>query len=252
MSFPEKVQIDALVACGRCCCICHKFCGTKIALHHIKQKAHGGEDTFDNCIPLCLDCHEDMGKADPQHSTGKHYSEKELRMHRDNWYKRYSNEQSGAIVPICDDDKKLFDRIKQCFSGEIGHMLHYEDLRGIHKRYSFRELFSLEYELRSPLNEFINVELEKLRADLLDKISRFSSVYGQNTFGTDIDLPNYQVTHLWLYDNGYIPVHKVTEEEEQALYETYWNEAEALNDSASDLWNCYYEFLRQGRRIINR
>ena len=32
-------------------------------LHHIKQVAYGGEDTFENCIPLCFDCHADMGKA---------------------------------------------------------------------------------------------------------------------------------------------------------------------------------------------
>ena len=71
MSFPEGVAARALVASGRCCCICHKFCGTKIELHHIKQHAYGGEDTFENCIPLCFDCHEDMGKADPKHPKGK-------------------------------------------------------------------------------------------------------------------------------------------------------------------------------------
>ena len=86
MGFSDEVQAEALVASGRSCCICHKFCGTKITLHHIKQKAYGGDDSFDNCIPLCLDCHEDMGKADPNHVTGKHYTEKELRLHRGKWY----------------------------------------------------------------------------------------------------------------------------------------------------------------------
>lgn len=101
MSFSEKVQAEALAACGRCCCICHKFCGTKIALHHIKQKAYGGDDTFENCIPLCLDCHEDMGKADPKHATGKHYTERELIMHRDNWYreKGYFTQSQVNIHP---------------------------------------------------------------------------------------------------------------------------------------------------------
>lgn len=50
MRFPKSVAIQALVACGRCCCICHKFCGINIELHHIQQKADGGPDTFDNCI----------------------------------------------------------------------------------------------------------------------------------------------------------------------------------------------------------
>lgn len=108
MGFSEKVQADALVACGRCCCICHKFCGTKIALHHIKQKAYGGDDSFDNCIPLCLDCHEDMGKADPHHVTGKHYTEKELRMHRDKWYKQCSPQTTTLEEVTAEDIENLF------------------------------------------------------------------------------------------------------------------------------------------------
>lgn len=104
MGFPKSVEEQALVACGRCCCICHKFCGTKINLHHIKQKADGGEDTFENCIPLCLDCHEDMGKADPKHSTGKHYSENELIMHRDKWYKEMAVKEIEPISKEFIDD----------------------------------------------------------------------------------------------------------------------------------------------------
>ena len=116
MSFSEKVQAEALVACGRCCCICHKFCGTKIALHHIKQKAYGGDDSFDNCIPLCLDCHEDMGKADPHHVTGKHYTEKELRMHRDKWYK-----ENGYLAEKqdCDTHPAFLEVKKQLSIDEI-------------------------------------------------------------------------------------------------------------------------------------
>ena len=90
MSFPDSVAVEALTSCGRCCCICHKFCGTKIELHHIEQKAYGGEDSLENCIPLCFDCHSDMGKADPKHPKGKRYSVEELKRHRDNWYKKVS------------------------------------------------------------------------------------------------------------------------------------------------------------------
>jgi len=88
MAFPQSVADRALAACGRCCCICHKFCGVKMELHHIHQHADGGEDTFENCIPLCFDCHAEMGKGDPHHPKGKRYSEQELRLHRDNWYAR--------------------------------------------------------------------------------------------------------------------------------------------------------------------
>lgn len=108
MGFPEKVQAEALAACERRCCICHKFCGTKMALHHITQKAYGGDDSFENCIPLCLDCHEDMGKADPNHSTGKHYTERELRLHRDNWYESVKNAREGIKEITKEDIDKLF------------------------------------------------------------------------------------------------------------------------------------------------
>ena len=91
MSFPKGVADKALIACGRHCCICHEFCGTKMNLHHIKQVAGGGEDTFDNCIPLCFDCHSDVGSYNPNHPLGRKYSEAELKGHRDNWYAKKGN-----------------------------------------------------------------------------------------------------------------------------------------------------------------
>ena len=112
MSFPEKVEVAALAACERQCCICHKFCGTKIELHHIKQKADGGEDTFENCIPLCFDCHADMGKADPRHPKGKHYSAKELIQHRDNWYEKVRNSREGITEATQEDiEKRVADNV---------------------------------------------------------------------------------------------------------------------------------------------
>lgn len=84
--WPKEVQVKALVACGRKCCICHRFCGTKIELHHIQQEADGGLSDFDNCIPLCFDCHADVGHYNSRHPKGKKYTPGELRGHRDQWY----------------------------------------------------------------------------------------------------------------------------------------------------------------------
>ena len=60
MGFSQAVKAEALAACGRHCCICHKFCGTKIECHHIVHEAEGGPDTSENCMPVCFDCHADM------------------------------------------------------------------------------------------------------------------------------------------------------------------------------------------------
>lgn len=55
MAFDEAVKRKAMVACGRKCCICHKFCGNNMEVHHIKAHADGGDDIFDNAIPLLCD-----------------------------------------------------------------------------------------------------------------------------------------------------------------------------------------------------
>lgn len=90
MGFPTSVADEVLVRCGRHCCLCGKFVGQKIELHHIKQVADGGEDTVDNCIPLCFDCHAEVKAYNSHHPKGRKFTEKELKGHRDKCYERYS------------------------------------------------------------------------------------------------------------------------------------------------------------------
>jgi len=112
MPFAQAVKIEALVATGRCCCICHKFCGIKIECHHIVQEANGGPSTIENCIPFCFDCHADMLSYDPNHPKGTKYRPEELKLHRDNRFAKvsgaspscYTEEQRKA-------DKLLFERL---------------------------------------------------------------------------------------------------------------------------------------------
>lgn len=96
MGFRSDVAEKALVACGRHCCICKKFCSFKIELHHIIQKADNGVDSFENCIPLCFDCHADVKAYNPKHPKGRRFTESELRAHRDGWYQKV-REQHTAI-----------------------------------------------------------------------------------------------------------------------------------------------------------
>ena len=86
MPFPQKVAEDALVACGRRCCLCHKFCRTDIEIHHIVEEANGGPNDLDNAIPLCYECHADMGKKDPHHPKGRGYTPNEIKRLRNHWY----------------------------------------------------------------------------------------------------------------------------------------------------------------------
>lgn len=129
MPFPKPVKEQAAVACNRCCCVCHKFKGIKLEFHHIKQEANGGENTFDNCIPLCFDCHADMCGVNPKHPKGNAYSEKELRMHRDKWYKECSTKENVFVEATAGDIDALFKGKTLVLDGgnAEGHPLSEED-----------------------------------------------------------------------------------------------------------------------------
>ena len=114
MSFSESVKRQVLIDCRRHCVLCGKFCGTHIELHHIKQRAHGGEDTYENCIPLCLDCHADVGRYNDDHPKGTKYSEKELRQRRDLFYKEI---KEGKHCTISEEVAEHFDEIQKILKG---------------------------------------------------------------------------------------------------------------------------------------
>ena len=87
MGFSLEIRTQALVAAARHCCVCHRYKGVKVEVHHIVAQAQGGSDDFDNAITLCFDCHTDAGHYNPNHPRGTKFSRKELREHRDTWHK---------------------------------------------------------------------------------------------------------------------------------------------------------------------
>lgn len=56
-------------------------------IHHIVYRNKGGEDTEENGIPLCFDCHAEVGAYDPQHPKGRRFTESELRSHKQQWFR---------------------------------------------------------------------------------------------------------------------------------------------------------------------
>lgn len=102
MSFSKGIKEDVLVACRRRCVLCGKFCGRNIELHHIVPHSQGGENTFENCIPLCFDHHADVGQAYySEHSKGTKYTESELKRIRDGFYRQIKeNKISNTISEV--------------------------------------------------------------------------------------------------------------------------------------------------------
>lgn len=255
MGFPQNVATRALVACGRCCCICHNFCGTKIELHHIKQKAYGGEDTFENCIPLCFSCHADMGKGDPKHPKGKRYTEEELRGHRDRWYAKVEKSTTETMETVYPDDIKLFHEICNVFDDHMKYWLHEADLSGLQPSEIFKPLSHLLEDSEDPFFEFLNIELEKEKATLFSAIKEFIYFNVKNTFPVSY-LPDKNAPRIWLYHKGEMnygllrqnPEYQGNLENAEKAFE---KESEKLNDLATAVWTAYCEFVQVGRKILS-
>src|ERR1700693_2360542 len=86
MPFSPGIKRQALVKSRRSCCICHRFVGRSVEVHHIVQEAHGGSNNLANAIVLCFDCHAEAGHYHPEHPRGTKYSPEEVRQHRDEWW----------------------------------------------------------------------------------------------------------------------------------------------------------------------
>ncbi|RQQ11194.1 HNH endonuclease [Burkholderia stagnalis] len=95
MGFPVDVRTKVLIRCARICCLCFKQCGTKIEIHHIVQEADGGANTESNALPVCFDCHAEVGNYNARHPKGTKYRAEELRVRRDMLYKLV---ESGTLI----------------------------------------------------------------------------------------------------------------------------------------------------------
>lgn len=87
MGFSKEIKEDILVNSARHCCVCRRYRGVKIEIHHIISKEQDGEDSYDNAIPLCFDCHSDAGHYFAKHPNGTKFSPNELKKHKANWFK---------------------------------------------------------------------------------------------------------------------------------------------------------------------
>ena len=87
MGFPRSIKEKMMVAAARHCCVCHRYKGVKVEIHHIVQEADGGKNTLKNAITLCFDCHADAGHYNSRHPRGTKFSPAELRLAKESWLK---------------------------------------------------------------------------------------------------------------------------------------------------------------------
>lgn len=239
MTFPESIAEKALLDCSRCCCICHKFCGFKIELHHIIQKSQNGADTYENCIPLCLDCHADVKAYDPKHPKGRKYTDSELRKHRDRWYEKLTNQNIVVVHPDCIElDRKLFLKIREVIPGKQdsiffvrNHMYSNPFLSGEHD-----DLQEYLFQSKDPAFEFIDTDLEAHKSQLTNSIQKLLIILTEVVFTTD----------NWINDSKVA----VYPDLKFSKPEIYYEAINRVHDAANKVCADYDDLVRLGRRKL--
>jgi len=237
MPFSQGDTEKALVACGRHCCLCHKFCGTNIELHHIIPASEGGTDVFDNAIPLCFDCHAEVKHYNPQHPRGRKFTERELRMHRDGWYTKVATSGStAASTAHTEMDRILFSKIRELLPSDSDtiNFLRDTDLGGSFELELLNGLQILMRDSLRPEFEFMDAEIESRRARLVEATRNFLAAVAQYTFPCSGMNMRNEIPPEWRETN-------LTQ---------FFEAQQKLNDLATDLYDKYGDFVRTGRRRL--
>jgi 5-methylcytosine-specific restriction endonuclease McrA len=112
MPFPSDVKVQALANSGRRCCLCLGFRGVKVEVHHIVPESASHDNSLDNAITLCFDCHADTGHYNPKHPKGNKLTAAELRKYRDRLWKLV---EEGKALPEMNLDSQFLELLRRVF-----------------------------------------------------------------------------------------------------------------------------------------
>lgn len=235
-SFPAEVKTKALVACKRFCCLCERPSGIKMHCHHINPASRGGPDTFENCIPLCLNCHAEVEAYNDKHPMGNKFRPEELKQRRDTWYKAVAVgpmivQQTGIV----EADRATFADLQACLPSTGSIQFIREFSFGFSLREDFlKDLESFAYERRGPEHEFLNEELEAQRKHLRAKIGTLLVLIGTNMGPLKHNL-------------GFL---EVPSELELRDAKAYFKAVEALGKAADEVCEAYDSLVRLCRKSL--
>ncbi len=97
MPFSPSVKVTALLWSDRHCCLCKERCGANIEVHHIVPEPVGSNE-IDNAIPLCFDCHAEVGSYNDKHARGNKYKPAELRARREQVYEEFTRHLVPPVI----------------------------------------------------------------------------------------------------------------------------------------------------------
>ena len=127
MPFSQSVKARVLVAAARHCCVCHRYKGINIEVHHIEQESESEDNSFENAIGLCFDCHADAGHYNPGHPRGTKLSASELRRARNRWFEIVA---TTSLSPLGGGDA-IYCRYLLCKSFSALREIAHRDLQNL-------------------------------------------------------------------------------------------------------------------------
>lgn len=152
-------------------------------IHHIVQQADGGDNSVENGIPLCFNCHAEAGNYNKHHPKGTKFSSEELRNHRDKWFTMVASlPLSQSAVSYGELDKRVAIELNDMVK-ESGLYFTFRDDTSWHG-YSpevRRAWISIIEESKRPDMKFADSELEKLRADFVQILATAKSKFGETS-----------------------------------------------------------------------
>lgn len=234
MSWSQITKDRMLTACGRHCCICHKFVGLKIELHHIKLKSEGGQDDFDNCIALCFSCHADMSSYDKKHPKGTKYSFNELKLHRDRWIEKFSRPVLTEGDYDQNVDVELYRKLRALIPIETMSELSQHHFGQQFRRSMVRPILDYADHRFSPDDEFVDPELEALRGQLHASALDFCEILTAKTW---VDLNDDRIA-------------SIPREWKSERYEQFMDAADELNKKADQFNLAYHDLIKAAIRKL--
>lgn len=232
MGFSRKVKEIALSSSARHCCVCHRYKGIKMEVHHLVPESEGGSNLINNAIPLCFDCHSDAGHYNNNHPKGTKFSINELTRARNQWYyivkensipeKRSFSESIQTRYFVLNS----FELLDKIFKGDFSSLNAFSGNKFLKQNDISREWIEIlrahyqdynqlnDQELILVYNHFDSIESYKQKYSHVSIIEKF-----------DLDFPYYEAKR------------KVTWEELRNLFKnTFINELKKSGLNAEDLF----------------
>ena len=100
MPFSVEIRERVLLAAARHCCVCRRYKGVLLEVHHITPESKGGKDIYENAIALCFECHAWAGHYFSGHPKGSKYSPEQICAAREQWYAKV--EAGQVSIPVTD------------------------------------------------------------------------------------------------------------------------------------------------------